>query len=493
MAPSKRTTTTTTASHASSLTYKSTISVQQQQQGQPPPPHHPSASTTLKFDDGAIQFRQRICVAILTHRRLLIRNIRNSDNNNNTNNSMIIGLQSHEASFLKLIDRLTNGSTIEINATGTQLSFQPGLLLGGTIHHDCPVGMNNSMDNTTETSALTDVATERELQQLTVRNIGWYLEGILPLAPFGKEPLHLTLTGITDNNMTMNGDPSCDYIRYAVLPVLSKFGIGEPLVSTHPSNAATTDLLDNDIGRPSIKVLRRGGAPLGGGSVTFTCPMVRHTLQPARLLQDWTDMGKVKRIRGQVITCQLVSSSMAARIAYSAKGVCHKLLPDVWIHTDVHTQKNHQCGPSPSVNLILTAETTTGVVYTHEVALRTAGVSSSSFPSSSSNHHHEADRGRELPEELGVRGAVGLLQEIQRGGCMDTNLQSFVLLLLCLCPEQEVSRIRVGPLSPNTIVSLRLFQQALGVTFQIKPDVATKTVIISGIGIGYTNMARAST
>jgi RNA 3'-terminal phosphate cyclase-like protein len=94
---------------------------------------------------------------------------------------------------------------------------------------------------------------------------------------------------------------------------------------------------------------------------------------------------------------------------------------------------------------------------------------------------------------MGVRGAVLLLQEIQRGGCIDTNLQSLILLLMCLCPEHDVCRIRVGPLSPNTIVSLRLFQQAFGVTFKVKPDPDTKTVIISGIGIGYKNMARAST
>ena len=474
-----------TAASAASFTYKSTISVQQQQQHSAGV-NQPNHTNTLKFEDGAIQFRQRICVAILTHRRLLIRNIRSSSNSSSS--GMIIGLQSHEASFLKLIDRMTNGSKIEINATGTQLLFQPGILLGGTIHHDCPVGttvltnMNKKTDLEDHDMEAIDVTTEREIQLLTVRNIGWYLEGILPLAPFGKEPLHLTLTGITDNiwygnSMSLNGDPSCDYIRHTVLPLLSKFGIGGPIVTNHKT--ASTDLLDDDIGRPSLKVIRRGGAPLGGGCVTYTCPIIRHTLQPTSIIQDFTDMGKVKRIRGQVITCQLVSSSVAARIAYSAKGICHKLLPDVWIHTDIHTQKNHHCGPSPSVNMILTAETTTGVTFTSEVSLRTGS--------------NEPQQGRELPEDLGVRGAVLLLQEVQRGGCIDTNIQSFILLLMCLCPEQDVCRIRIGPLSPNTIASLRLFQQAFGVTFKVQPDTDTKTIIISGIGMGYKNMARAST
>jgi RNA 3'-terminal phosphate cyclase-like protein len=487
---------------STTLTYKSTVSVQQQQL------HKGSSSTnnnksnsftnTLKFDDGAIQFRQRICVAILTHRRLLIRNIRNttttnnSNTNNNNNNSLLIGLQAHEASFLKLIDAMTNGSHIEINATGTQLLFQPGILIGGTMVHDCPVGTttnrNSTMNEHENDDEIQDLDTEREIQQLTTRSIGWYLEGILPLTPFGKEPLHITFNGITDGSSTLtdvNGDPSCDYLRHTVLPLFSRFGIGGPIVSKLQANSNNvTDLLDNDIGRPSIKVIRRGGAPLGGGCIVFTCPVVRSTLLPESL-QDFTDVGMVKRIRGTVVTCQLISSSLAARTAYAAKGICHRVLPDIWIHTDVHTQKNHQCGPSPSVNMILCAETTTGVLYASEVSLRTDRVQQ--------QQQQQQQQQRELPEDLGVRGAVSLLQEIQRGGCIDTNIQSLTLLLMCLCPEQEVCRIRTGPLSPYTIVSLRLFQQAFGVTFKVRPDLDTKTVIISGVGIGYKNMARAST
>jgi RNA 3'-terminal phosphate cyclase-like protein len=444
---------------ASSLTYKSTIDSSTKG----------AATTTLKFEDGAIQFRQRICVALLTHRRLLIRNIRC----NNNDDPMIIGLQAHEASFLKLIDVMTNGSVIEINATGTQLLFQPGILLGGDITHACPVGTLSEKDiKAAQQSSDSNVDTEISLQQLTARSIGWYIEGILPLAPFGKEPLRLTLTGITDG---MEHDPSCDYLQLAALPLLARFGVG-PAASSSSSKLQpdTNDLLDEN-GRPSLRVLRRGAYPSGGGAVEFFCPVVRSTLQHS--VQDWTDPGKVKRIRGTAITCQLVSSSAAARIAYAAKGVCHRLLPDVWIHTDAHTQRSHQCGPSPSVRLILSAETTTGVVYATEVSLRT----------------NASQRRQELPEDLGVRGAVSLLEEIRRGGCLDTGLQSFTVLMMCLCPEQDLCRIRTGPLSPYTVATLRLLQQAFGVTFKVQADRESKTVLISGIGIGYKNMARAST
>eukprot|EP00957_Ditylum_brightwellii_P043971 3337356-Ditylum_brightwellii.AAC.1 len=65
---------------------------------------------TLKFEDGAVQFRQRLITSILSHRSILIRNIRSDD-------VIQPGLHEHEASFLRLLDRMTNGTIVEINAT----------------------------------------------------------------------------------------------------------------------------------------------------------------------------------------------------------------------------------------------------------------------------------------------------------------------------------------------------------------------------------------
>ena len=85
-------------------------------------------SKTLRFEDGATQFRLRLVVSLLSHKPLLIRNIRADDIENP-------GLKDYEASFLRLIDNMTNGSKMEINNTGTQLKFHPGVLLGGDIEH----------------------------------------------------------------------------------------------------------------------------------------------------------------------------------------------------------------------------------------------------------------------------------------------------------------------------------------------------------------------
>ncbi len=122
-------------------------------------------------------------------------------------------LQDFEASYLRLIDKLSDGCEITINETGTVLRYSPGILLGGNITHDC--GLSKS--------------------------IGWFIEGIIPLAVFCKEALHITFTGITNDSL----DLSVDTIRHITLPLLRNFGIEGA----------------------SLKVVKRGAAPKGGGEV----------------------------------------------------------------------------------------------------------------------------------------------------------------------------------------------------------------------------------
>ena len=198
----------------------------------------------------------------------------------------------------------------------------------------------------------------------------------------------------------------------------------------------------------------------------FYCPIVRE-LTPI----DFTDTGKIKRIRGSAITCKIISSSMASRAAFAAKGLLQRLLPDIWIVTDVHTPKKNGCGPSPALSMVLTAESTTGLALTTETCFQ---------------------KNMELPEETGKRAAAMLLEEVRKGGVVDTSSQSLALLLMCLTPE-DVSRIRLGALTQYTIEALRLYKQAFDVEFKIKPDHDTKTVIMTCLGTGYRNMARAST
>jgi len=367
---------------------------------------------------GSNYMRQRLVLATLTGRRVKIARIRHREDDP--------GIREAEAGFIRLIDKITNGSRIEVSETGSSLTYQPGVLVGGRVEHDCS----------------------------TERGVGYYLEPLMALAPFCKNPLHVTLTGVTNNQM----DPSVDLIKASLLPVLKHFLL-------------TDEGLE-------VKIQKRGVAPGGGGQVVFRCP-VRRQLRPVRL----TDQGKIKRIRG-VAWAVRVSPAVANRVVESAKGVLIKFLPDVYIYTDHYTGK--MSGKSPGFGLTLTAETTTGSFMSAEVCSRPAG-----------------GGGTTVPEDLGLDGARRLLEEVYRGGCVDSTGQSLTALLMSLGPT-DVSRCVTGPLSPYTVAFLRHTRDFLDVTFKLetvtsqeeeedKMRMGADKVKLTCVGVGMTNLSKRTT
>ena len=349
---------------------------------------------------GSTHFRQRIVCATLSGRPLVITQIRADDEEP--------GLRDFEGSFLRLIERITNGCQVEINETGTVLRYVPGIITGGKHSHDCG----------------------------TARSIAWFLEGILPLALFAKTPVQLSLTGLTNDTL----DVSVDNLKGVVLPLLGHFGADGAV----------------------LNIKRRGLPPLGGGHVEFSSPIVRELL-PCNLV----DPGLVKRVRG-VAYCAKVSPQFANRVVTSARELLNKLLPDVYVHTDHY--KGVAGGSSPGYGLSLVAESTTGCLVAIDV---------------------HAPEGA-LPEDVGQMGSALLLEEVKRGGCIDSVGQPLVLLLMALGPE-DVSRLRVGQLSLHAIQTLRLIREALGVTFKIRADTETGTVFLSCLGSGLKNFAKKVT
>lgn len=243
------------------------------------------ASTKVLRFEGSAQFRARIAASILSGKTLIIKNIRGDDQEP--------GVVDYEASFLRLIDKLSDGSSIEINETGTLLKFKPGIVLGGEVSHEC----------------------------VCSRSIGWYLEGILPILVFAKRPTKLILSGVTNNQL----DLSVDTLQVVTLPLLRNFGIEGV----------------------SLVVKQRGAAPNGGGIIEFTCPIIRE-LRPINVIES----GLVKRVRG-VAFCAKMSPTVLTRVVDAARGVLNDYLPDVYINTDHYRGKNS--GNSPGYSLALQA------------------------------------------------------------------------------------------------------------------------------------------
>ena len=289
------------------------------------------------------------------------------------------------------------------------------------------------------------------------RGIGYYLELMMMLAAFCKHPMKVTLRGVTHNQL----DPSPDLLKHSALPVLKKFF-----------------LVDDGL---EIKIQRRGCAPGGGGQVWFSCP-VRKILRP----QQVTDQGKIKRIRG-VAWATRVSPVVANRVIESAKGELLKFIPDVYIYADHFT--GNKAGKSPGFGLSLTAETTTGVFLCAEVSSDPAG-----------NKKEPT-----VPEDLGIKGAHALLEEVYRGGCVDSTSQSLFLLLMTMGPR-DVSKVVTGPLSNYTVHFLRHLKDFFETVFKLETHVdlsleadgeplqmGADKVLATCVGIGYSNLAKRTT
>ncbi|KAJ8339009.1 hypothetical protein SKAU_G00357950 [Synaphobranchus kaupii] len=382
--------------------------------------------------DGCNFFRQRLVLSLLSGKRVTIRNIRSKDDNP--------GLRDFEASFIRLMDKITNGTRIEINQTGTVLSFQPGLLYGGSVEHECN----------------------------PQRSVGYCLEALLMLAPFMKNSLRAVLKGVTNDQM----DPSVDTLKASAIPLMKKFGLdGEGL---------------------ELKVVKRGMPPGGGGEVLFTCP-VRRTIRPVQL----TDPGKIKRIRGTAYSVR-VSPQMANRIVDSARSILNKFIPDIYIYTD--HMKGANAGKSPGFGLSLVAETTNGSFLSAELVSSPQGQGDPALPEDLGRKCATLLLEEIYRYTSVTRWTVSIEDALSKLGCdggfVDSTNQSLSLLYMTL-GQQDVSKALLGPLSPYTIAFLRHVRDFFQIMFKMEAQKHEEEsqkggdkVLMTCVGAGYTNISK---
>uniref|UniRef100_A0A240PJW7 Uncharacterized protein n=1 Tax=Anopheles atroparvus TaxID=41427 RepID=A0A240PJW7_ANOAO len=371
--------------------------------------------------NGSNFLKQRLILSTLSGKPIQVREIRTLDEDNP-------GLQEYETSLLELLDKLTNGTRTRVDSSGQSFVYQPGLLYGGTIHHDCS----------------------------NERGIGYFLDVLIALGPFCKKPLQATLTGVTNSKES----PSVDHIKASALPTLKRFL-----------------LVDDGL---ELKILKRGMMPGGGGEVMFRCP-VRKSLKAIQC----TTQTMVKRIRGTAYCCK-VSPAMANRAVEHAKGVMLNFLPDVYINTDQH--KGKRSGNSPGYGINLVAETTDGTMFSAEALCKTM----------------EEGGNPSIPEDLGREAGMRLLDEIYRGGCVDSTFQWLAVLYMALA-QKDVSKYLIGPLSQYTIYFLQHLREFFGITFKLENAdgdedereeldddkmSGSNKVMLTCVGIGYSNFSK---
>ncbi|KAJ9116193.1 hypothetical protein QFC20_000873 [Naganishia adeliensis] len=367
----------------------------------PPPRATINGSRKILTFRGHQHLRQRVVLSVLSGKSVKIEGIRQDE--------VDIGLRDFEVSFLRLVEKITNGTTIEISYTGTTLLLHPGLLPGGTFTHTCPLS----------------------------RSVGYFLEPLVVLGCFGKRPLEIRMDGITSEE---GRDLSVDMIRTVTLPHLHLFGIEDGL---------------------ELQIKKRGAAPLGGGQVLFRCPVVKNVKT-----LNFVDPGKIKRIRG-ISWSTRVSPQFANRMVEAARSVLNRYIPDIYLYTDVY--KGEESGKSSGYGLTLLSLSNTSAIHSAETisvpAQQASNTGNSSMQITDASSTTTQTR-FQTPEELALHAARLLLDSVAKGGCVDEAHQWLVLLMMVLGSE-DVGRCRMGALTPFSIQYLRDLHDFFGVRFKI--------------------------
>eukprot|EP00171_Calliarthron_tuberculosum_P013721 IDg13721t1 len=237
----------------------------------------------LQFE-GASSLRHRLVLSLLSGLPIRVTSIRAE--------TTTPGLCPAEVSFIRLLDKVSSGSGIHINDTGTVLVFRPGHLTGaprGVLTHQCHAS----------------------------RTLSYYARPLLSLAPFFKTPVRVVLRGATHG--CGNADTCADAVSAVSAPLLRRLALGSSLSPTatvqRRAFADATGAVPGD-----------GDAP---GEILISCGVLGAKLRAVDLMSA----GGVKRIRG-IAYASRASPAALARMVDTARGVLNRFSPDVYIHTD---------------------------------------------------------------------------------------------------------------------------------------------------------------
>lgn len=384
----------------------------------------------------------RLVLSTLTGRPVHISQIRSSS-------AISPGLASHEISFIRLLEAITNGSSLQISYTGTTLTYNPGLITGSV------AGLGAHGD-----------VIEYALPATNTRGVSYFLLPLCMLAPFSKAPINVRFTGpgvITSS--TQAGDISVDSVRTAILPLYEQFGIMSAKLE--------------------LRVLQRscsGPGGLGGGGIVEL--RFGSQVRLPKTLHLNRNPGRIKRIRG-VSYCTGVSASNNARMIHAARGVLNPLVSDVHIAAQYDqaplVSSNDKADPKGKkrtgigFGLSLVAESSSGgVLYSADVAA--------------------PPQGGVTPEDIGKQAALQLLETIAQGGCVAKAGAATVLTLMSMGSE-DVGRLRIGRdvIGTEDILGLGRDLRKFGASAWGLRDVdedESGDILVSVKGVGIGNVGR---
>jgi len=344
------------------------------------------------FGEGGGQvLRTTVGLSALLGKQVHVRNIRAKRPNP--------GLRAQHMTAIKAVAALCNAETRGLELGSTDLFFTPRGKVTGSFKFD--VG--------------------------TAGSISLVLQALMPTAAFSSGGAEFEITGGTD----VRWSPPIDYVRYVVLPLLSRLGYVAEL-----------------------KLLRRGHYPKGGGRVSMMVKPCKG-LKPLLL----TERLEIKEVRG-ISHCVKLPSHVGERQADAAREVLKKMdhlnvfvkLETYPLETDPHI------GPGSGI-----------VLYTGEESGTVLGADS------------VGERGKPA-EEVGRQAARQLAEEIRSGAPVDRHMSD--ILIPYLSVAEGKSEFRTSQITMHTITNGKMAELVSGAQIRIDGELGNPGIVrVNGINL----------
>jgi len=344
------------------------------------------------FGEGGGQvLRTTVALSALLGKEIHVKNIRARRPNP--------GLRAQHMTAIKAVAALSDAETSGLELGSSDLFFIPRRKTSGSFKFD--VG--------------------------TAGSISLVLQGLMPAAAFSSGGAEFEITGGTD----VRWSPPIDYVRFVVLPILSRLGYVAQL-----------------------KVLRRGHYPKGGGRVSMK-------VQPCKGLRPLllTERSEIKEVHGISHSVKL-PSHVAQRQASAAEEILKKT-----DHLNVFVKlETYPPAADPHI-----APGSGIVLYTGEECGTVLGADS------------VGERGKPA-EEVGRQAAKQLVEEIKSGAPVDRHMSDILIPYLAVAEGR--SEFRTSQITMHMITNAKIAELVSGCEIGINGELGNPGIVaVKGIGL----------
>ncbi|NPA70216.1 MAG: RNA 3'-terminal phosphate cyclase [Crenarchaeota archaeon] len=344
------------------------------------------------LEGGGQILRTSLALSALTGRPIRIYNIRAKRSNP--------GLQAQHLTGVRAVAELCNAKVEGAYKGSMELIFIPGKIRSGKFRFD--IG--------------------------TAGSISLVIQAILPVLVFAPDRVEVEITGGTD----VRWSPPIDYVRYVMLPILSKLGV-----------------------KAEVIVYRRGHYPRGGGHVKLIVEPVDH-------LNSIVDVerGEVKEIRGRS-HCVKLPKHVSERQARAAEEYLRSRGYKVPINIELEyypPDRDPHLGPGSGI--VLWAITDRDEILGGDAL---------------------GEKGKPA-EEVGREAAEKLVEDLSTNMAFDRHMGDMLIPYIALA--EGYSKIGVAKLTLHTITNVHIVEKILNVKFKVQGE-QDKPGVIEVNGIGY--------